>query len=365
MPGHTACFRCGSVLDGKAVAVDVHPPRAPGWKKPLRQAARWMRHRRAARQVEHLAMRASARAASLAGDAVENLGFRRPGPLPPWPEMRQAMGQALVALALSIVPGGAQLAQHRFPAVRLYVLSWFASLAIGIFFFGSSFGIAAISSAIVVHAWIAMDAVPLFERKKERMTLQAIFFWRLAGVAVLAVLVYGMYRQVRNVVASGVVVGQSGIAVKAYDVELRDSILCRRLHEQPPPLKRGDLVLVRVRQLATGDFGDFFSARSGETVGQLIGLPGDVVELTRAGFIVNGQALDPEKFPAPAWLRNRQLATTLGKMEYFVTMEYRVQGEIPSRLLRQACVYASGDVEARGFMLWFPLLKRGFLKELE
>jgi type IV secretory pathway protease TraF len=39
MPGVRACGRCGSPLEVQAVAVDVHPPRAPRWSKPLR---RWL-----------------------------------------------------------------------------------------------------------------------------------------------------------------------------------------------------------------------------------------------------------------------------------------------------------------------------------
>ena len=56
--------------------------------------------------------------------------------------------------------------------------------------------------------------------------------------------------QVQRVV--GFTVGVAGIAVPAHQVELGDSILCRFLaaRQEPPPLKRGDLVLVRVRESA-------------------------------------------------------------------------------------------------------------------
>ena len=44
MPGQSKCFQCGSVLDGTATVVDVHPPRMAPWKKPFRgmvRLARW------------------------------------------------------------------------------------------------------------------------------------------------------------------------------------------------------------------------------------------------------------------------------------------------------------------------------------
>jgi len=107
------------------------------------------------------------------------------------------------------------------------------------------------------------------------------------------------------------------VTVAAQRVELGDSLLCRKFgaKREPPPVKRGDMVLVRVQQTRVGDgYGvgrGGSGAYVGETVGQLIALPGDELELTERGFAVNGRALDPEKFPVPKSLQGQKFSSRL------------------------------------------------------
>ena len=369
MPGQAACFRCGSLLEAKAGAVEVHPPRAPAWKKPFRRVARRLRQYGAARKAERFAQGAADRTAGLAFGHARLPDLSRSGDAPYWRELGRALRDAAVALMLSIVPGLAHAVRHQFGAICLYVISWFLSLALGIFYFGRSLGSASIASAFVLHAWIAMDAVVATKRFKEKMTALARIGWRLFGIALGVFLLYWAYAYVQGVI--GLTVGDADVAVPAQQVELGDSILCRFLAEDQelPPLKRGDLVLVRARELY---FGDGMAGRPGrevgETVGQLIALPGDQLALTKDGFAVNGRALDILKFPVPASLRGQSARLTLGKDGYFVTMEWQMAGHgvgIGGDTVARACVCRRQDVLARGWMRWYPLRKRGFLEELE
>jgi hypothetical protein len=368
MPGQAACFRCGSLLEAKAGAVEVHPPRAPAWKKPFRQVARRMRRYSALRAAEGLARRSGDRTASAFG----RLGL--PGPSraanePRWRELWLALHDAAVALALSIVPGLAHALRHQFGAISSYVISWLVSLVMGILFFGQSLGAASMACAFVLHAWIAMDAVVATKRFKDQMTALEKVGWRLCGIGFLVILLYAAYGQVQRVV--GFTVGVAGVTVPEDRVARGDVILCHFLPAdlEPLTLKRGDLVLVHVRELLAADGGTGMpGSYAGEMVGQLIALPGDRVGVTQAGFIVNGSALDVRQFPLSASLRGQSASLGLGKDEYFVTMEWRAQVhgvQVTPEVAAGNCVYRREDVLARGVMRWSPFWKRGFLKEFE
>jgi hypothetical protein len=373
LPGQAACFRCGSLLEAKAGSIEVHPPRAPAWRKPFRRALRRMRHFGAARQAEKLAHRAAERSAT-AAFRVTGLPRRSSseGELK-WGELWLALRDAAIALALSIVPGLAHAVRHQFGAIYLYVISWLVSLVMGILFFGKSLGSASMASAFVLHAWIAMDAVVGTKRFKEEMTAAARMGWRLFGIGAGVLLLYVVYVQVQS--AIGFTVGLSGVTVPAHNVARGDSILCRFLPaNREPALKRGDLVLVRVSEVingegARGTRGEYV----GELVGQLIGLPGDDLRLTPGGFVVNGRAYDPLKFLPQSSLRGQTASRRLGKDEYFVTMVWIATrrgvpagaGDAGAPVDPRNCVYNRRDVLARGVMRWWPLRKRGFLEEFE
>jgi type IV secretory pathway protease TraF len=369
MPGQTACFRCGSLLEAKAGTMEVHPPRAPAWKKPFRRVAHRLRHYRALRAAEGLARQSADRTAYALG-RIGLPGPSRSADAPRWGELWLALRDAAVALALSIVPGLAHALRHQFGAISGYVLSWFVSLVMGLLFFGQALGTASMASAFVLHAWIAMDAVVATKRFKEKMTALQKIGWRLCGIGFLVILLYAAYNPIQR--AAGFAVGNAGVAVPAQPVEVGDSILCRYLAEdvEPPPLKRGDLVLVRVREI----YGEGEGQRGmggnyvGEAVGQLIALPGDQVALTPKGFIVNGRALDVLKFAIPASLKGQSARLALGKDEYFVTMEWRIGGHgvvNVAGVAAMACIFLRPDVLARGVMRWSPIWRRAFLKEFE
>jgi len=246
----------------------------------------------------------------------------------------------------------------------------------------------------VLHAWIATDAVIATKRFKQKMTAFESISLRLGGIALLVLLLYAAYGQVQR--AMGFTAGLAGVTVPVDRVAMGDVILCRFLTagQEPLPIKRGDLALVRVPNVLYGYGENGLHGHGenalyghgerragggylGETVGQLIALPGDQLVVTPKGFVLNGRALDVVKFPVPASLNWESATLTLGKDEYFVTMEWRALEEeahgglgaggrvVTVRVAALDCVYPGQDVLARGVMRWSPIWRRGFLKELE
>jgi type IV secretory pathway protease TraF len=223
-----------------------------------------------------------------------------------------------------------------------------------------------------------MDAVVATKEFKEEMTASARTGWRLCGIGLLVILLYATYGRAERV--AGLTFGLAGVAEPDQHVEKGDAVLCHflRARPEPPPLKQGDLVLIRVPGLIAvhamhggGEGGEgtrMSGTYVGDRLGQLIALPGDELALTAEGFTVNGRALDARKFPVSKSLRAAFGPIRLGKDKYFVTMEWQTEGALAGTVAAvpyEACICSRQDVLARGVMRWFPFRKWGYLEELE
>jgi len=369
MPGRAACFRCGSVLDGTAVTVDVHPPRAPRWVKPFRRMHYWLRRHTALKKIEEAADKAVARASTVAGDKLDLLGMARASRrLSPWGDIRKLSAQTFGWMALSALPGLPQLIQKRFRLIFQLWVSWLISLASGLFFFGRGwFGATSLGIAVVLHAWIAADAALLLKRLKRILP-------RIVGLGIAIAWVCVVYWGVRVMVLRSIVGGESLLTLTQQRVEVHDYLLCWRLASDPVPLRRGDLVLVnlpheirrlvRVRVPGRRHGRGRMEIPEIRGVGQLIGLPGENVQVAEGRFSVNGEELDPERYQVPGWLQDRKVAISLGIDEYFVKMgtEVRLQGHYRlEEIVRLTLVVRQEAIRGRAFMRWSPLKRRGFL----
>jgi len=362
IPGQKVCFRCGSVLEDAQPAVEVHPPRASRFSKFFRPMRYAVRRRTGLRKLEDAAGEAASR-------GLDVMGVRRAG-RPGGGEAREARrfaGVVLKGLILSIVPGLAHLAQGRLWDIRFTWPAWLAALFVGLFFYGGNLGAATIGIAIVLHAWIAADAALLLKVvKRLGFYLTALFG---VGIGVLA-----LYMAVNAYLLGAFQGGPAAVAVPFHEIQLRDYILCRRLPADPASeLHRGDMVLVtgvsvirnRPRYRLLTERLPFVARPVGETVGQLIGLPGDVVSLRDGAFHVNGVRRDRDRMPVPEWLDDLSASLTLGEDDYFVSLEYTGGVRGGQALLREACVFGRGRVAARGVMLWLPIQRRRTLREIE
>jgi hypothetical protein len=130
-------------------------------------------------------------------------------------------------------------------------------------------------------------------------------------------------------------------------------------------LSRGSLVFahfrgINVRRGREGRRQDY------NTVGQIVALPADRIEIKEGRFIVNGRTLDENKFPVPGWLSRVRLSATIPSDSYFVCTAYRMSGASPPlSVIIDACILPDSDIEALVVMRWFPLTRRGFLRPYE
>lgn len=323
MPGRERCFKCGSILEPAAV-VDVHPPRMPAWKAPFREIARCVRGLRGApeKPATHRARKVLSRAA----------------------------GDALLGVVLSVVPGLAHALNQRFKEVRLHVLLWAILLSLGLFLYGSPYGFVCVGLAIGLHVWIALKFGLLQEIGDLGTRIGAIF--------VVTTGLTALYWAVPRVVFWGYGGGYTALTIPDMNVKAGDYLLIRRIGDMHP-IARGTLVLFRPsgyhNVLAPGV----------RTVGQIIGLPGETVSLANEVFRIEGQPLDPERFPVPAWLRRRSTGISVPKDSYFVSSEYRIGGHggvLTDEIIRNTCVIPAKEIRGRAFMRWWPPARRGFLE---
>jgi len=410
MPGQTSCFRCGSVLESGGVAVDVHPPRAARWKRPFRNARRWIRrHSPTFYTVERVAGTSSA--------AIVRMGWDT---LADWVDEARALARPGFYLLLSIVPGLGHVVQGRFREVRWYCLGWFMALAACLLLYRTSIGLFFYGATIGLHAYIAIHAarllrladdlspslaavvilmacvvgffmlfqvvsfgspifllvvvamlswgglvigVPVYVASRDTEAFQRVlrFLPRVAAVLVVLLSVWGLYAAVADLLLGGLTGGYTALNIPYQNVRSGDYLLARRSLAMVERLPRGALVLVPVGRLY--DIGTL--RRAGETmIGQIVGLPGETVQIERL-FRVDSVELDAQRYPVPGWLSARRLTVNVPENSYFVSCEYKAIGGVTPAAVQAACVVPQSNIEARAFMRWNPVWRRGFLKETE
>ena len=145
-----------------------------------------------------------------------------------------------------------------------------------------------------------------------------------------------------------------------------DYLLARRSRLRREPLTRGALVLAFLEDTRDG----IIMSGGGRDMGivQVVGLPGEKLEIKGKTFWINDEQLDVEKYPLPAWLHNMTMSVTIPKGSYFISAEYNVEahGRVLNVLdVTGVCLVGSGSFEAKAFMRWMPLMRRGFIRDTE
>ena len=329
VPGESRCFKCGSVLSGQSVAVDVHPPRMSKWRGPFRAMIRRLRCWKV---------------------LPEEVLYRW---FPDW--LKIMSWNAFAAVILSIVPGLAHLAQRRFKQIRWYFVGWAVFLLAGMFLYGSNMGFLLVGLAIAAHAWIAFHASLIKEHAEAGR--------RAFDIVMVLVLLAFIYWGIRVAAFRDFVWGYTSLTIPYQSVQSGDCLLARRSRAREETLPRGSLVLAGFRGLGARQAGP--NARF-NTIGQIVALPGETIEIKGGRFIVNGRVLDSDRFPVPGWLSSRQMSATIPSGYYFVGTAYRVTGvNLTGDMIRSVCILQKEDIEALVVMRWFPLARRGFLRSYE
>jgi hypothetical protein len=334
VPGESRCFKCGSVLGGQNVPVDIHPPRMSKWQGPFRVAIRRLRCLRVLPE----------------------------GGIHAWmPERLKIMsGNAFLALILSIVPGLAHLIQRRFRQVLLYLILWIVFLPAGVFLYGSDWGYLLIGLAIAMHAWIAFHSALLKEHEE--------FGGRAFDIMFLLFFYAMFYCGIRITVFKDFAFGYTALKIPYQNVQYGDCLLARYSLSQQRPLPRGSLVLVSpVRAVIGYRTRDRWTNPNSRMIVQIVGLPGEEVQIKDTAFVVNGRTLDVNEYVIPDWLRIQKIERiSVSNDSYFINTVYNVTGpgraNLNAEMINSVCQVKVSDVEARAIMIWNPLNRRGFLR---
>jgi type IV secretory pathway protease TraF len=257
------------------------------------------------------------------------------------------------------VPGLAQLVEGRFREIIWYFLAWLLSLLAGLFLYGTGVGLFLIGLAIGLHAWIAIQ----HRLMKEVADFGARIFCTILALVVVALI----YRAVPRVLLPNLTGGYTSLTIPYHNIEAGDYLLARRSRTSAEPLARGSLVLARLAAVRLGERSSA-SRWTDPMVVQIVGLPGEHVQMENAAFIVNGQELGSEKYPVPRWLRGRRVSVNVGDDFYFVSSQYNVRThgrQLNDANIGDMCLIRGSNIEALAFMRWLPLSRRGFLREME
>ena len=323
MPGLTRCFKCGSVLVASE-PLDVNPPRMPRWKKPLREFNRIIRGSGVAWQI----------------------------PKPKWIE--SVADDSFLSICFSIIPGLGQFLYGRFRSIVWLVGAWLVLILASIFMYASSIAMFLFGLAIGLHAWIAISCSYL-EKEKE-------FLRRIGVMAVLSIVFGILYNMVGGWIFSDFAGQYSAMNFESYKVKYGDFLLARHSLVRQQNLLPGDLVLVHAAFI--GGHGGAFGRNDAIVVGQIIGVADDTVTIKEGMYSLNGNVLDPVRFPVPQWLQKADISVTIPTDSYFVSSEYAAGGHnvAANSYVQQVCVVTKEHIDSKVFMRWLPLANRGFIK---
>lgn len=266
----------------------------------------------------------------------------------------------LWGVILSIIPGLAHLVQRRFREIRWFFVGWLVALALGLFLHGTNIGLVLIGLSVGLHAWIVVQH-SIFGRLEDLRH-------KFAVVALTLVALGFAYWLAPAVIVPDLAGGYTSLTLPSQNILPRDYLLAWRDQVSRDSLSRGSLVLAQLGSVGQGQMPRAY--RTGDAmVVQIVGLPGEMLTVQNGLYLVDGEPLDSEKYPVPQWLHERDVHAKLRSDTYFVSSDYnvRVHGriEVTQSHIRAVCVVAREAIEARAFMRWLPLSRRGFIEELE
>jgi hypothetical protein len=264
-------------------------------------------------------------------------------------------------LILSIIPGLGHSAQGRFKEIRWYFLTWLILFLTGLFLYGSQTAFILFGLAIGIHTVIALQSgiIKDFGDLKDKI---------ITGIGVLIVLAL-IYWYAPQAVFHNIVGGYSGLTIPYHNVEFGDYLFGWRNFDHTAPLQRGTLVLIHPAILRSFHYPYNIPhgvERSREGVfAEIVGIAGEQLQIVDDNFIINEQKLDVEKYPVPTWLRNTNISVIIPDNNYFVSVPYNIYAhgvELSSSEILRMCLVKPGDIEAKVFLRWWPLSRRGFIK---
>jgi hypothetical protein len=270
---------------------------------------------------------------------------------PKWIE--SVADDSFLGICFSIIPGLGHFLYGRFRSIVWLFGIWFVLILASIFMYGSTLAMFFFGLAVGIHALIAISCSYLEQEKA--------FLRRIGVMAVLSIVFGILYNLVGGLIFSDFAGQYSAMNFESYKVKYGDLLLARSGSLRQENLFSGDLVLARAALIG---YGRQFGRNDALVVGQIIGLPNDVVTIRNGVYYLNNNLLDPGRFPVPKWLRNGDISVTIPADSYFLSCEYTIAGNnfVLNNYIQQTCVITKERVEGKVFMRWLPLSRRGFIK---
>ena len=339
IPGTTRCARCKAQLATADAGApeELAPPRA-GRLRALRPL--WYGINRL---VDRLPRRVPQRLARLfVGSALP--------------------GDAVGAMVLSALPGLGHLVSGRrrtaMGAFAVWAVLAFVTAAV----YGGTMGYVCLGLTLVWHSAVMFDAG---EVQRHATAARARVTTMLLLVSVTATGYFLLHLGARTQFDFV----PSGIAVPELDLQVGDVVLARRGRFEPGDLARGELVsymretseMIRIGAMHYLDL-----RTRGPTVGRILAIEGDEVEVSRAGLTVNRQRLRPEhlsldRLPLP----DETLAFRVrdGRVLVTIPISGRV-GHLPAirQVWSSAFLLRVSQVRGRAWGVYLPLLRRHFFR---
>ncbi len=333
IPGQKTCVKCGSILEIRTRAIDVHPPRMANWKKSFREMARLMR------QI-YIAPRQN----------DNRFHFQT--------RIKEILNDDFVGLIISIIPGLAHLIKGRFNEIRWYFWGWLVSLLLALFLYSSLAGFILLGLSIAVHGAIGLRYGIMQTLTNAREKIVTVILVLIALTVI--------YRFIPHLIFPALAGGYSSVTIPHDNIITGDYILAWRNVDKGIQLPRGSLVMVHP---AYYNGHNRIVTRSGDlALGEIVGLAGEEVQIAGGAYIINGKELDKEKYPVPEWLRNVNFSIMVPEKSYFVSMRYNLTAygmALNNSDIRNICITTADDIEAKAFMRWWPLSRRGFIRNVE
>ena len=259
-----------------------------------------------------------------------------------------------VGVFLCIIPGLGHLVNKRFKEIWWYFLAWLVLILTGLFFYGTTTGYFLIGLAIGLHVVIAI-LYGLFKDLDNFREKAAVAFFLLIGFLLL-------YRFVPRMLFPFLTGSYSSIDIPYYNVSEGDYLLARSDIDRDTILDRGSLIVFN--PVAIGGHQARAFHNGGTAIGEIVGLPGENIQVNDEVFTIDGLPLDVEQYPVPAWLQKRTLSIIIPEDSYFVSARYNVNAHgiaLTDSNIRQVCIVKKSSIEAKAFMRWLPIARRGFL----
>ncbi|MCP4454048.1 MAG: hypothetical protein GY809_21520 [Planctomycetes bacterium] len=311
------------MLDEQETVLSVHPPRMPSWQRPFRRIARSLRPSR-----------------------VKPGRITAPKFQLDWISTPKRL---LLAMGRSLVPGLAHAKQRRFRQIRWYMLAWALSMTLAGLMFSSPLGWTFLGLAAAFHAWIALDSwgSDALDGALNRLRILMITF----------ALTFAAYALVIRVIPWNFAFRRTPLTIASQEIHSGDILLLRDITDYTQPLARGTMVQYQADMIGRGG--------QVEAIGQIVGLPNEVVTIRERVYYINGQRLSVEDFPVPGWIRAGTHQVGVRSGQYFISTEYRIQGRVDrmNSAIKELCLVSRYGVESQATMVWWPLNRRHSLRQ--